>query len=120
MISQQYSLSNSIESNIILFDEVENGLNQEMFEKLVNLLLNYGDPTKQVFVTTHSGLLLNYLPDEVAKKSVYFLYKDSGNYSRAKRFFDIDLLKDKLKVLGPGEAMGDTDLIQLSESLKSV
>ena len=120
MISQQYSQSNSIESNTILFDEVENGLNQEMFEKLVNLLLNYGNPTKQVFVTTHSGLLLNYLPDEVAKKSVYFLYKDSNNYSKAKRFFDIDSMKDKLNVLGPGEAMGDTDLIQLSESLKSM
>ena len=120
MISQQYSQSNSIESNTILFDEVENGLNQEMFEKLVNLLLNYGNPTKQVFVTTHSGLLLNYLPDEVAKKSVYFLYKDSNNYSKAKRFFDIDSMKDKLNILGPGEAMGDTDLIQLSESLKSM
>ena len=71
-------------------------------------------------MTTHSGLLLNYLPDEVAKKSVYFLYKDSNNYSKAKRFFDIDSMKDKLNVLGPGEAMGDTDLIQLSESLKSM
>jgi hypothetical protein len=29
-------------------------------------------------------------------------------------------MKDKLDVLGPGEAMGDTDLIQLSESLKSM
>ena len=120
MISQQYSQSNSIKSNTILFDEVENGLNQEMFEKLVKLLLNYGNPTKQVFVTTHSGLLLNYLPDEVAKESVYFFYKDSNNYTKAKRFFDIDMMKDKLNVLGPGEAMGDTDLIQLSESLKSL
>ncbi len=120
MISQQYSQSNSIVSNAILFDEVENGLNQEMFEKLVNLLLNYGNPTKQVFVTTHSGLLLNYLPDEIAKESVYFLYKDSNNYTKAKRFFDIDMMKDKLNVLGPGEAMGDTDLIQLSELLKTM
>ncbi len=120
MISQQYTQSNTIESSTILFDEVENGLNQEMFEKLVNLLLNYGNPTKQVFVTTHSGLLLNYLPDEIAKKSVYFLYKDFNNYSKATKFFNIDTMKDKLNILGPGEAMGDTDLIQLSESLKSI
>lgn len=113
MISLQFS-----KSKAILFDEVENGLNQEMFEKLVSLLLNYGEPSKQVFVTTHSGLLLNYLPDEVAKESVYFLYKDSSNYTKAKKFFDIESMKDKLQVLGPGEAMGDTDLTDLSEKLK--
>ena len=101
-----------------MFDEIENGFNQELFEDLVNMLLNYGKPVKQVCVTTHSGLFLNYLPDEIARQSVFFLYKDSHNHTKATRFFDIKRMNEKLNVLGPGEAMGDTNLIKLSEELR--
>lgn len=113
LISQQYT-----QSNAIMFDEIENGFNQELFENLVRLLLNYGNPPKQVFVTTHSGLFLNYLPDDVARQSVYFLYKDSHNHTKATRFFDIKSMNEKLNVLGPGEAMGDTNLNHLVEELR--
>lgn len=113
LISQQYT-----QSNTIMFDEIENGFNQELFEDLVNMLLNYGKPVKQVCVTTHSGLFLNYLPDEIARQSVFFLYKDSHNHTKATRFFDIKRMNEKLNVLGPGEAMGDTNLIKLSEELR--
>ncbi len=115
MLSQQYS-----ENDVVLFDEVENGLNQELFKNFVEKLLNYGNPRKQIFVTTHSGLLLNYLPDDVACNSVYFLYRDKNNHTHATRFFEIPSLQDKLKVMGPGEAMGDTDLLALSDQLKDI
>ena len=115
MLSQQYS-----ENDVVLFDEVENGLNQELFKNFVGKLLNYGNPRKQIFVTTHSGLLLNYLPDDVACNSVYFLYRDKNNHTHATKFFEIPSLQDKLNVMGPGEAMGDTDLLALSDQLRNI
>lgn len=115
ILSQQYS-----ENDVVLFDEVENGLNQELFKKFVEKLLNYGNPRKQIFATTHSGLLLNYLPDDVACNSVYFLYRDKNNHTHATRFFEIPSLLDKLRVMGPGEAMGDTDLLALSDQLRGI
>lgn len=113
MLSQQYA-----DCPLVLFDEVENGLNQELFDMFVKMLLGYKKHGKQVVVTTHSGLLLNYLPDEVAAESVLFLYKDRNNFTKAKKFFKIPALQEKLQIMGPGEAMGDTDLNALSESLR--
>lgn len=113
MLSQQYA-----DCPLVLFDEVENGLNQELFDKFVKMLLGYKDHGKQIVVTTHSGLLLNYLPDAVAAESVLFLYKDRNNFTKAKKFFKIPALQEKLQIMGPGEAMGDTDLNALSESLR--
>ena len=114
LLAQQYA-----DDKVVLCDEVENGLNQELFEKFVDKLQNYGEPRKQVFVSTHSGLFLNYLDDGQARESVYFLYKDAKRRTRARRFFDVAEMSEKLNVLGPGEAMGDTDLNQLSERLAS-
>ena len=91
-----------------------------MAGKLVAKLQNYGEPQKQVFVSTHSGLFLNYLTDEQARSEVFFLFKDAQGHTCAKRFFDIPPMSDKLNVLGLGEAMGDTDLIDLSSELASL
>ncbi len=112
LLSQQFT-----DDRVILFDEAENGLNQELFAKFVAKLQNYGNPRKQVLVSTHSGLFLNYLTDEQAKSCVFFLYKDGRGHSHARRFFDIPQISEKLNVLGPGEAMGDTDLLELSARL---
>lgn len=112
LLSQQFT-----DDKVILFDEVENGLNQELFEKFVAKLQNYGEPKKQVIVSTHSGLFLNYLTDEQARSGVFFLYKDKIGYTHVRRFFDIPQMSEKLNVLGPGEAMGDTDLMELSDQL---
>lgn len=109
ILSQQYA-----DYETVVFDEIENGLNQELFKELVNVLLHYGSPQKQVIVTTHSGLLLNYLPDDTARESVFFLSKGKERNTIAQKFFDIPKISEKLNVLGPGEVMGDTDLIELS------
>ncbi len=112
VLSQQYATYKTV-----VFDEIENGLNQELFEKLVHELLHYGSPQKQVIVTTHSGLLLNYLPDGIARESVFFFSKDKKRNTVARRFFEIPEIREKLQVLGPGEVMGDTDLIELSRDV---
>jgi ABC-type multidrug transport system ATPase subunit len=97
--------------SMILLDEIENGINQEIVEKLVNVLLSC---RQQIIVTTHSPLVLNYLPDQVAVNSVKFIYKSSLGETRVRPFFDIDRIKEKLEYMGAGDAFVDTDLMQLA------
>jgi len=60
--------------------------------------------SKDVWVSTHGILLLNYLEDQDAIDSV-FLVKNGNIYP-----YFIELVKEKLDVMGPGEAYADTDL----------
>ena len=110
ILSQLYFTKNNL-----LFDEIENGINQELFEKLLSALQYPKD--KQIIVSTHSALFLNYLTDVTAQKSVIFMYKDSEGHTHAQKFFDIEGMKDKLQLLGPGEVMADTNLEALSQKL---
>jgi predicted ATPase len=91
----------------VLFDEIENGINPELMQKLVQLLLG---AERQVIVTTHSPLVLNYLPDEVAKEAVLLLFRNSAGHTKVVRLFDLPSTKKKLTLLGPGEVFVDTHL----------
>jgi len=93
--------------NILLYDEIENGINPELIEKLVDHLVN---SKKQIFITTHSPLVLNYLEDEVAKKSVRLLYKTKNGDTKSALYFDYPEAKRKLEFLGPGEVYTDTSI----------
>lgn len=95
------------EHKLFLFDEIENGINPELIGKLVNTLCNI---EQQVIVTTHSPMILNYLPDEVAKNSVILLYRDAKGATKATRFFDLPVAAKKLNAMGPGEVFVDTYL----------
>lgn len=96
----------------ILLDEVENGINPEIMEPLVNQLVQ---APQQTLVTTHSPMILNYLDDDTARKSVQFVYKGPDGSTRVRRFFDIERISRKLDVMGPGEAFVDTDLRALTQ-----
>lgn len=100
--------------SFLLFDEIENGVNPELVEKLVNVLLS---ASQQVLVTTHSPMILNYLPDEVARESVIFVYRTPEGYTEATLFFTIPTVAHKLGLLGPGEVFVDTDLTALVQEL---
>ena len=91
----------------LLFDEIENGINPELIDKLIKTLLSL---EQQVIVTTHSPMILNYLPDNIAKESVVLLYKDQVGSTKATRFFDLPVTAKKLRTLGPGEVFADTYL----------
>lgn len=104
--------------SFLLFDEIENGINPALVPKLMEYLVNLTrDGRKQVMVTTHSPLILNYLDDEVAKEGVILLYKKQDGKTRSIRYFDVPENARKLKSLGPGEVFVDTDLTELVESL---
>jgi predicted ATPase len=98
--------------SLLLLDELENGINQEIVEMLVDTLLQ---SPQQLLVTTHSPLLLNYLPDDVARKAVQFLYKTPQGETRRRGFFSITRIADKLNAMGPGDAFVDTDLRSLAQ-----
>lgn len=100
--------------NLILLDEVENGVNPEIVERLITYLRNV---RQQVIVTTHSPLVLNYLPEEVAKDSVFFVFRDESGASGATRLFNIPKVRKKLEVMGPGEAFLDLRLQDICSEL---
>jgi hypothetical protein len=106
-VSDDVDRPDSIGQSCVLFDEVENGINPELMRKLVALMLN---ATRQVIVTTHSPLILNYLPIETAEESVILLYRDRNGHTKSVRFFDLPETHRKLGLLGPGEVFVDTDL----------
>ena len=103
------------EHRFLLFDEIENGINPELIEKLVKQLLS---APQQVMVTTHSPMILNYLPDDVAREAVILLYKTANGYTRCVKYFDLPDTAKKLSALGPGEVFVDTDLMTLVEQLE--
>jgi predicted ATPase len=104
------------ESRCLLFDEIENGINPELIQKLVAYLI---ESNQQIIVTTHSPMILNYLPDDIAQESVIFLYRNSKGLTRSVRFFDLPSTRKKLALLGPGEVFVDTDLVQLVQEAES-
>lgn len=99
--------------SLILLDEIENGINQEIVEKLVDALVTC---PQQILVTTHSPLVLNFLSDKVARESVLFIYRTPLGESRIRHFFEIPRIAEKLNFMGPGDAFVDTDLDALTQT----
>jgi predicted ATPase len=98
--------------SLILLDEIENGMNPEIIEKLVDVLVK---ASQQILVTSHSPMILNYLDDEIARQAINFIYKNQKGETRARPFFSIPRIDEKLNVMGPGEAFVDTDLNLLTQ-----
>ncbi len=98
--------------SLVLLDEIENGINPEIIEKLVELLV---ESPQQLLVTTHSPMILNYLEDEVAREAVQFVYKSPEGETRVRPFFSLPNIGSKLESMGPGEAFVDTDMIALTK-----
>lgn len=102
------------DNQFLLFDEIENGINPELVQFVIEALVT---THKQVVVTTHSPMILNYLEDEIARPGVIYLYKTRRGQTHAIPFFSIPSLAEKLTVMGPGEAFVDTNLTQLADEI---
>jgi hypothetical protein len=70
---------------------------------------------RQVIVTTHSPLILNYLPDDIAKEAVLMLFRNRSGNTRSVRLFDLESTQEKLLFLGPGEVYVDSNLERITE-----
>ena len=107
--------------SVLLFDEIEDGVNQELIKELVDILLK---SPHQTIVTTHSPLLLNYLDDKTAEESMLFVYRQNSGatktinfYEAIKKFRKIDA--KQFELFGPGEIMQSVDLVKFSQTLAS-
>ena len=107
----------SAKTHFLLFDEIENGINPELVGFLLDELTH---TEKQVVVTTHSPLILNYLNDETAIPGVHFFYKTPEGFTRTVPFLSVPEMREKLEVMGPGEAFIDTNLTELANRLSLV
>lgn len=103
------------DNELLLFDEIENGINPELIEYLIDHLI---DAPQQVLVTTHSPMILNFLEDDVAKEGVIYLYKNNLGFTRSIKLFAIPSIAKKLEFMGPGEAFVDTDLTRLYQEIE--
>ncbi len=112
ILAQQFS-----PYEFVLFDEIENGVNPEITEALVDALVG---SAKQLLVTTHSPLVLNYLEDDVARQSVLLIYKRPDGVSRAVRLFDVPMAAERLECLSPGESMLDLSLTRVAEAAEQM
>lgn len=98
----------------VLLEEIENGINPDLIERLIGYLQAV---PQQVFVTTHSPLVLNYLSDDVARDAVFITYRGKGGRVKVRRLFEVEGISKKLEFMGPGEAYADTALEQLTAHL---
>ena len=105
------------EKSFLLFDEIENGINSELIEIIMDILI---ESKHQVIVTTHSPMILNYIEDDIAKKSVKYIYKTKEGLTQSIPFFDIPSMTEKLEVMGTGSAYVDTNLAELTEEIETI
>lgn len=105
------------EHEVLLLDEIENGINPALVEKLMDFLVGLERLGKQVIVTTHSPVILNFLEEEVARDGVMLIYRTQRGETKCCRYFDQPETGYKLRALGPGEVFVDTDLTKLVERL---
>ncbi|CAA6806321.1 MAG: Unknown protein [uncultured Sulfurovum sp.] len=105
--------------SILIFDEIEDGINQEFVEKLVDTLV---ESSHQTIVATHSPLLLNYLDDDIAKESILFVYKTKDGATKVENFFEViakyqDISNHEYDLFGAGEIMQRVNLLELTDNL---
>jgi predicted ATPase len=103
--------------SFLLFDEIENGINAELIEYLMDILIA---SKHQIIVTTHSPMILNYIDDEIAKKSIQYIYKTEDGFTKSIPFFDIPSMAEKLEMMGAGSAYVDTNLKDLVDEIEEV
>lgn len=103
--------------SFLLFDEIENGINSELIEFIMDILIA---SKHQIIVTTHSPMILNYIEDDIAKKSIKYIYKTKEGLTQSIPFFDIPSMAEKLEYMGAGSAYVDTDLAELAQEIEEI
>jgi predicted ATPase len=85
---------------LILLDEIENGINPYLTEKVILSLRGLVEKAfRQLVITTHSPVMLNdFRPEEIV-----FLWRDKNGSVQVKKFFDTEEMQEALSFLNPGE-----------------
>ncbi|WP_166673604.1 ATP-binding protein [Curtobacterium sp. PhB25] len=89
----------------LLIEEVENGINPSRIALLVSMLeqVTASDSNVQVFASTHSPSILDYLDHDAAVRSVVIGWNPATSSSQVRRLGDLPGLKEATK----GARLGD-------------
>ncbi len=84
-----------------LLDEIEDGINPELAEKLIQSFQNVACESKrQIIVTSHSPIMVNY----VDKDNIVYMWREADGTIKAKPLFSTEQMLETLDYLNPGEA----------------
>src|SRR5665648_128370 len=87
-------------SGMDLLDEIENGINPHLAEKIVNdLIEGTKNKRRQIILTTHSTVILDYFPPD----SIIFLWRDKQGVVHNQALFSIPNIRERLEYMYPGE-----------------
>jgi len=105
-----------LKSGMILLDEIENGINPYLTEKIISLLRNFViECNRQLILTTHSPVMLN----DIKPEEIIFLWKDDKSSTKSKKFFCNEEMKSLLEALNPGEVWVNLEKDDILERLSS-
>jgi predicted ATPase len=101
-------------SGFLLLDEIENGINPYLTEKVINLLHKTAiEACRQIIVTTHSPVILDcFNPEEIV-----FMWKNESGSACCKKMFSTKRMTGLLKALHPGEIWVNLDKENLLKRL---
>jgi len=85
---------------ILLLDEIEDGIHPELAETLVSDLKDIAENRgRQILVTTHSTVLLDYFPET----SIIYVWRDMTGRVHSREMFANEEMKASLEYMYPGE-----------------
>lgn len=97
---------------VLLLDELEDGINPNLAAELIDYLNSVGQEyKKQIIVTTHSPVMLNYFNFE----SIVFLWRDENGKVLSQKMFESKELLEQLDYMNPGEIWLNFDQGELEE-----
>lgn len=100
----------------LLLDEIEDGINPNLAAELIEYLITISKSNheKQVFVTTHSPVMLNYFDPN----SIVFLWRDEKGKVWSQSMFKSQELAEHLEYMNPGEVWLNIEQSELERSLR--
>ncbi len=103
-------------TGIILLEEIENGINPHIAKLLSQDLKNIPEKkNRQIVVTTHSSVLLDYFPEE----SVVFIWRDENGKVHGNDMFAGEEIRESLEYMYPGKVWLNMDQEEIVEKLQT-
>ena len=98
----------------ILLDEIEDGINPGLAGNLISYLGSISqDYNKQIIVTTHSPVLLNYFNED----SIVFMWRKKDGRVMARKMFEAPEMREHLNFMNPGEVWLNLEQYELEVTL---
>jgi predicted ATPase len=98
----------------MLLDEIEDGINPSLAANLISYLGSISqDYNKQIIVTTHSPVLLNYFNED----SIVFMWRKRDGSVMARKMFEAAEMREHLNFMNPGEVWLNLEQYELEETL---